>query len=458
MIRKRFIVGAALILLNILFAVYSSLFAQQVRGMVRSIPPIPELSDTEIGYTQSWALVIGIDRYQDYPQLKTAVSGAKAFAQKLREDFGFPADHIIELYNEQATKEKIESYLKDFLFSKTKKDDRLIIYFGGHGDTFNGEVGYLCPYDAQKNRLPFTGISMSDLRELNKILAAKHILYIFDCCFSGLALVRGGIGDLPPTEKDYYKKLLTKKTRQILTAGQSNELAYDYGPGGKYSPFTYFLLEGMDSKSVLDEYNIIQITRLGQYVKDHVGRYTGGKQTPIIDRFPESEQGDMLLWKDVGHPIVMPTMYFQFANGARTELDRLIKHWNKKYNKQNFLIVFWDRYCIPCQHEIKALNSMPFPENFLIITINLDDPDNTKDFTWSKNFINGYQNPNFINLFLLSNAQKMELLQKLKFKGTPLTLLVDSKRTIRLWRLGYDYQSQIARMIFRSTILEKAIK
>ncbi|NOX90098.1 MAG: hypothetical protein GXO77_13850 [Calditrichaeota bacterium] len=440
-------------------SICGSISAQNAaRGMVKVIPPVPELSGEAIGYGQSWALVIGIDEYKDYPKLRTAVRGARAFAQKLKEEFGFPEDHVIELYNQEATKQKIEYYLKDFFVQNATPDDRLLIYFGGHGDTYQERIGYLCPYDAQKQRLTITGVSMNDLRELNQIISAKHIFYIFDCCFSGMAFARGGIGDLPPNEQDYYKKLLTKKTRQVLTAGQSNELALDVGPGGKYSPFTYFLLEALESQEVKDDFNIIQASRIGQYVKEKVGRYTGGKQTPIIDRFPDSEQGDFLLWKEEENRVNFPSSFLQFSNGSQTQLDKLIDYQVKTYGRKNFLIVFWDSYCVPCLHEIKALSSLSFPGNFLIITINLDDPESTRNFTLAKNFIKDYELSNFVNLFLTSSSQKIEFLQKFKFNATPLTILIDERKNIRMRKAGYDYQLAMGKNLLYMEILKNAVR
>ncbi len=441
----------------ILFSFVSAQNIQNTRGMVKIIPPIPSLSNLDIGYSESWALVIGIDNYLSYPHLRTAVSGAKAFAQKLKKEFGFKPDHVIELYNEQATKKRIEAILKDSLFKSLGKNDRLIIYYGGHGDTFNGQIGYICPYDANKERLPFTGISMNDINELNKIFVAKHIWYIFDCCFSGLAAVRGSISDLPPTEKDYYKKLLTKKTRQILTAGQSDELASDVGPDSTSSPFTYFLLEALESSQVRDNYGVLQASKIGQYVKEKVSRYTGAKQSPLIDRFPESENGDMLLWKPIDHPILLKPIDLQRANGNQTPLDLLIKVKNKNYGKKNYIIIFWDSYCVPCKYEIKTMNKMPIPPDFQIITINLDNPDQPLDFTRAKNFISQFENDKFINLFLISNDQKTEILQNLQFSGTPLTILVDKDLNIRYYKKGFDYNVPQAAMLLFSDLISARI-
>lgn len=438
----------------IAFFNFTFLFAQnQPRGHVRSAPPIPQLSGQAIGYGKSWALIVAIDKYKDYPYLKTAVAGAKVFSKKLKDEFGFPASNIIELYNEQATKDSIEVYLKDFFVRKTKFNDRLLVYFGGHGDTYQGKIGYLCPYDAQKNRLPLTAISMNDIEELNQIIPAKHIFYVLDCCFSGMAAyTRGGIADLPPSEPNYYKKLLTRKARQILTAGQTDELASDVGPGGKYSPFTYFLLQGLESDQVKDKYHVIHASKLGQYVKENVEKLSGGKQRPIITRLPDSEQGDFLLWKEnPKRQPFLPNLTFQNASGNLASLDMLIQYQNKKYGKKYFVVVFWDRYCVPCVHELKTLSTLTFPDVMMVVTINLDDPNKTSDFTLAKNMVANY--PDFMNLFLTNISQKAELVEKLQFRGTPLTLLIDQKKNILVRRSGFDYNNPMGKMLLYSQIM-----
>ena len=102
-------------------------------------------------YDKMVAVIIGIDRYQDLPRsarLTGAVRDAKGMTRVLREHYAF--SKIIELYNEQATREQIIKVLQGDL-SNLGMDDGVLIYFAGHGITLptaqGKDLGFLVPYD-----------------------------------------------------------------------------------------------------------------------------------------------------------------------------------------------------------------------------------------------------------------------------------------------------------------------
>lgn len=74
-----------------------------IRGIgVRPVSP----SGTVIKGDQ-WLFVIGIDTYINWPRLKTAVNDAKAVKDVLLSRYHFDRKHLIELYDEQATRDNI---------------------------------------------------------------------------------------------------------------------------------------------------------------------------------------------------------------------------------------------------------------------------------------------------------------------------------------------------------------
>ena len=69
----------------------------------------------------------------------------------LLEYFDFPEENITLLKNEEANKKTILHALSD-ITNQAKENDRVLIYFAGHGDTFplpndEGDMGYLLPVD-----------------------------------------------------------------------------------------------------------------------------------------------------------------------------------------------------------------------------------------------------------------------------------------------------------------------
>lgn len=151
-------------------------------------PPRPE--PLAQPYPNSWALVIGVDAYQKgLPRLHHAVADARTVADALP-GLGFPREHTRVLLDNDATRARIGGTLyRDF--AHMGPDDRLLVYFAGHGETVSirgGEEGYLLPVDADPGALPLTAIPMDEVRRISQRLRAKHYLFVLDAYFSGFAI------------------------------------------------------------------------------------------------------------------------------------------------------------------------------------------------------------------------------------------------------------------------------
>ena len=107
-------------------------------------------------YDNSYALIIGIDKYQNVSNLDYAVKDANSIATLLRDNFNFPSNNIKTLLNDEATFFNIRNSLEDISLS-AKANDRVLIFFAGHGETEDlpdgGEMGYLLPIDGKRDRL-----------------------------------------------------------------------------------------------------------------------------------------------------------------------------------------------------------------------------------------------------------------------------------------------------------------
>ena len=107
-------------------------------------------------YDNSYALIIGIDKYQNVQHLNYAVKDAESIQDILLNTFDFPEGNITLLKNEEANKDAILKAFSD-ITTKAEDKDRVLIYFAGHGDTYDlpegGEMGYLLPVDGDKEDL-----------------------------------------------------------------------------------------------------------------------------------------------------------------------------------------------------------------------------------------------------------------------------------------------------------------
>lgn len=193
-------------------------------------------------YGTSWAVVIGINDYQHpcVPKLQYAVNDAEAMERALLAR-GFKPEHIIKLLDPYATKTRIETVLGDELKQKVGRNDRVLVFFAGHGKTdrlrSGEEEGYLLLVGADPSRLFSTAISMTALRQISDRLLAKHILYVVDACYSGYALFNRSISE------DLLEKMVKKPAIQILTAGRQQDEAQERNGHGV---FTEVLLRGLE--------------------------------------------------------------------------------------------------------------------------------------------------------------------------------------------------------------------
>lgn len=262
------------------------------RGKKSSLSP-PKVTTLSL-YRESWAVIIGIDNYRNWPKLNYAVSDAKAVREILIRKYKFKPENIITLLNEEATRDKILSALGDTMGNteKVKRDDRVFVFFAGHGTTrklpSGRDLGYIVPVNADKQNYQGQSISMTNFQDISETIPAKHILFVMDSCYSGLALIRGS--GIFGTD-NYLKEISRRTSRQILTAGGANELVADNGPNG-HSIFTWTLLQGLEGRADLNGDGFITAAELAAFVSPGVSALS--KQTPAFGNMPGSEGGEFI--------------------------------------------------------------------------------------------------------------------------------------------------------------------
>jgi uncharacterized caspase-like protein len=156
-----------------------------------------------------------------------------------------------------------------------------LVYFAGHGQTEpladGQEEGYIIPVDGALDNYQGTAISMTYIHSLIKKYKAKHILFVFDSCYSGLGLKRGG----GQRSKGTFVMNMSQKTaRQIITAGGKDEQAQESRGHGV---FTKAFLDALNKngENIMIKDGYILASDLGQFLRKQVGEKTGFSQTPL---------------------------------------------------------------------------------------------------------------------------------------------------------------------------------
>jgi peptidoglycan/xylan/chitin deacetylase (PgdA/CDA1 family)/tetratricopeptide (TPR) repeat protein len=262
-------------------------------------------------YRESWAAVIGIDSYHKWPKLQYAAHDANGVRDMLVQKYKFKPQNVFMLLDEDATREKILSLLGDKLADPqmVDKDDRVLVFFAGHGATrklaSGRDLGYIIPVDADLANFEGQAISMSNFQDIAEAIPAKHLLFVMDSCYSGLALTRGGpMG----ASTNYLQEIARREARQMFTAGGADEQVADNGPNG-HSVFTWTLLQGLDGRADLNGDGVITATELAAYVAPAVSSLS--HQTPAFGNLPGSQGGDFIF--ELKHDV-------EFLNEDSTQL------------------------------------------------------------------------------------------------------------------------------------------
>jgi peptidoglycan/xylan/chitin deacetylase (PgdA/CDA1 family)/uncharacterized caspase-like protein len=283
---------------------------QFVVSAERAAPPPPAAGEL---YRDSHALVIGINQYAAWPRLSHAVRDAQAVRESLVTRFGFKADNVTLLTDAEATRANILKALNDRFgdAKRVKRDDRVFVFFAGHGSTrklpSGREVGYIVPVDAGLNDLQADAIAMPQLQEVAEAITAKHALFVIDACYSGLGLTRGASA---AADSNFARTNARRIGRQMMTAGGADQQVADDGPGG-HSVFTWTLLQALNGKADLNGDGLITATELAAYVAPAVSAIA--HQTPAFGSLPGSEGGEFIF--------ELPTAQEPGLSGAVAQLD-----------------------------------------------------------------------------------------------------------------------------------------
>ena len=233
---RRYVGCVSILLFLFLFFTLSNLSADTRGILVKPRSPAGEQITGD-----QWLFVIGIDTYIEWPRLQTAVSDAKSVKDVLLSRYHFDKDHLVELYDEQATRKNILGNLR-FLAQNVNQGDSLLIFYSGHGhlDSIT-KAGSWIPIESGVSDTS-AWISNHDIKNYLKIdaIKAKHILLISDSCFSG-DFFRGHRGKLPEVTHTVIRKAYKLASRQAITSGGLEPVS-DAGFGNN-SVFSHFLVK-----------------------------------------------------------------------------------------------------------------------------------------------------------------------------------------------------------------------
>ena len=234
-------------------------------------------------YANSYALIVGIDLYADprFMPLGNAEADALEVARVLSASpYDFRSSTIL---GSEATRQAILEAL--FQLREAGPDDRILVYFAGHGYTLTNKRGYDTGYLACADTLPeqdFTALELAEVTRLRDHTDAKHIAFIFDACFSGQAL-----GMTRAISEGY----LERRAYQVLSAGAGDQTVSDY------RSMTRLLIDSLQAPPR----EVLSLNALGLHIQSVMRAESRGRQVPQIGHLTGSQGGDFVFrWPETG--------------------------------------------------------------------------------------------------------------------------------------------------------------
>ena len=194
----------------------------------------------------SFALVIGINKYKQNPNVKYANYSALAFTELAKKTFGIPKENIITLIDEDATSGQIKAKI-EFIKEIADKNGKIYLYFAGHGVPAKDGNTYLLPSDMSADSIHLEqNLKLKNIYAKLSESSAEHVFVFIDSCFSGQddagELLYKGVA--PVLRTDISIEPEEKLT--VFTAGKSKDFANDY-EAKKQRMFTYFLIKELSN-------------------------------------------------------------------------------------------------------------------------------------------------------------------------------------------------------------------
>lgn len=240
-------------------------------------------------YRDSYALVIGIDEYTGgWPSLP-GVKEDIVEVERILSQHGF---HVTVIRNPNRD-ELIKAVERFISRCGREPENRLLFYFAGHGHTvrlaYGGDMGYIVPKEAPNPNLDKEGfldvaINMRRFDSFARSIESKHVLFIFDSCFSGSIFA---LGRAVP-EVISYKT--SRPVRQFITSGSADEVVPDE------SIFKSQFIDGIKGEADFNNDGYVTGTELGEFLQNKVVNYSSGNQHPQYGKIrdPLLDKGDFV--------------------------------------------------------------------------------------------------------------------------------------------------------------------
>ncbi|MEW6672883.1 MAG: DUF1566 domain-containing protein [Thermodesulfobacteriota bacterium] len=252
------------------------------------------------------ALIIGINKYDFWPELKSPVKDSEAMARVLTEKYNFKKSNIV-LLNDNA-KEKpnlvnILTYLDKFATELTEKDNLLIFFFGHSKEDDQGETYWIPKNGKETSKMTWINhAAVSEEVFASDKFKAKNLCVITDSPFSA-KLFRPRATTVSPFDLRYTEKVLelaTRRSRELIAFGDQ------HWPGSKKTEdlglFAYSIQKALldNTLDIIDFENLI----FDENIIFQISKVAGTKITRGRFRTELDQRGQFIINKVATGPVI----------------------------------------------------------------------------------------------------------------------------------------------------------
>ena len=228
------------------------------------------------------ALIIGLEKYAEVPPADYASRDAQMFADYAREKLGITPRNIKVLTDTEATRSGLLRALKVWLPQAVQPNKTdLYVFYAGHGmASDDGESAYIVPYGADTFLLEDTAISRERFYEEIGAAKPRTATFFFDNCYAGTTRSEERLLAQRPLSIKVQESPVPENYL-VFTAGESNQTAGVLDEV-KHGRFSYFVFKGLEGEADANQDGKISAGELHLYVRESVGRFSAGAQTPTM--------------------------------------------------------------------------------------------------------------------------------------------------------------------------------
>ena len=233
------------------------------------------------------AVLIGINNYENCGLLNYAVQDVEAFRDILIDPQrgGYQAEYIKLLTDNQGPRPHRANILQTVgnITQGTDTEDRILVYFAGHGLTHENEA-YLVPIEGYPDNADQTCISIKLLQEQLERSKAGTRLLILDACHSGLELGRPTSGLMTARFEAALHNIHESSGMAVLSSCKASQASLEDSKLS-HGVFSYYLTEGLKGPADSDKDYDISILEAYEYVTSNVSAWAmrnNKSQTPTL--------------------------------------------------------------------------------------------------------------------------------------------------------------------------------